>query len=528
MNNKSKYHVIWWWIAWLTTAVYLIQEWKVKWEQISIYEKAKRMWWALDARDSNKAWWYIMRWVRMFDWTSFTSTYDIMSRIPELNKKHETVKDKYTRFNKKNEIYFHARLLKNKKALDQRPLKLNIKDKIKLMGLLIKKEKDIENIEIQNYFSKSFIKSNFRYEFSTVFAFQPWSSLIEFKRYILRFLQNFPYIDTLKTLDITPYNQYDSLILPIIEWLKKEWVNFENETKIINLDFNITNNKKSISKIIYKNEWKDEIKEKKVEEHDYIFITIWSMVANSSIWTMIDSPKTDIEKKSNSWTLWEKIAVWNPDFWNPQNFSDNIEKSRWTSFTISFKWNKFLNLIEKYSNKKETTYWWFTIIDSNWMISLVIYFKPHFSNQPENITIWWGYWLSWENKGKYVKKKMSECNWKEILTELIYELWFEEHLDEILKTSNCIPCSTPYVTSQFLPRKISDRPLVVPKTSINFAFIWQFCEIPEDVVFTVDYSIRSAETAVYKLLNLNKKVTPIYKWYHNPKVLYNALKTLTR
>jgi len=75
-------------------------------------------------------------------------------------------------------------------------------------------------------------------------------------------------------------------------------------------------------------------------------------------------------------------------------------------------------------------------------------------------------------------------------------------------------------------RKIGDRPEVVPKNSANFAFLGQYCEIPNDVVFTVEYSIRSAQTAVYNLLKLDKKPSPIYKGTHHIKVLYNAFKTI--
>ncbi|MGO9741212.1 MAG: oleate hydratase [Roseiarcus sp.] len=42
---------------------------------------------------------------------------------------------------------------------------------------------------------------------------------------------------------------------------------------------------------------------------------------------------------------------------------------------------------------------------------------------------------------------------------------------------------------------------MIPKGSRNLAFIGQFCELPEDVVFpSVEYSIRSAQCAAYELL----------------------------
>jgi oleate hydratase len=67
----------------------------------------------------------------------------------------------------------------------------------------------------------------------------------------------------------------------------------------------------------------------------------------------------------------------------------------------------------------------------------------------------------------------------------------------------------PYITSMFMPRIHSDRPLPVPRASRNLAFISQFVEIPDDVVFTVEYSVRAAQMAVYELLGIDRKIPPV-------------------
>ena len=84
----------------------------------------------------------------------------------------------------------------------------------------------------------------------------------------------------------------------------------------------------------------------------------------------------------------------------------------------------------------------------------------------------------------------------------------------------------PFITSQFMPRVKGDRPDVVPVGAKNFAFIGQFCEIPDDVVFTVEYSVRSAQMAVYQLLGIDQKIPPVFKGQHDVGVLLNALATL--
>ena len=84
----------------------------------------------------------------------------------------------------------------------------------------------------------------------------------------------------------------------------------------------------------------------------------------------------------------------------------------------------------------------------------------------------------------------------------------------------------PFITSQFLPRSKGDRPQVIPEGSKNLAFVGQYCELPDDVVFTVEYSVRSAQTAVYSLLGLEKEPPPVYKGQYDPRVLLKAFMAL--
>ena len=68
--------------------------------------------------------------------------------------------------------------------------------------------------------------------------------------------------------------------------------------------------------------------------------------------------------------------------------------------------------------------------------------------------------------------------------------------------------------------------MIRPDGSKNLAFVGQYCELPEDVVFTVEYSIRSAQMAVYSLLGLEREPPPVYKGQFNPRVLLEAFVAL--
>ena len=160
-------------------------------------------------------------------------------------------------------------------------------------------------------------------------------------------------------------------------------------------------------------------------------------------------------------------------------------------------------MIEQFSGNIPGSGALMTFKDSSWLMSIVVAAQPHFKAQDANTTIFWGYGLYTDALGDYVKKPMRECSGEEILMELIHHLHFEENTKDIMESVvNVIPCMMPYIDSQFQPRAMSDRPLVIPSGSTNFAMISQFVEIPEDMVFTEEYSVRAARMAVYGLLGI--------------------------
>ena len=78
----------------------------------------------------------------------------------------------------------------------------------------------------------------------------------------------------------------------------------------------------------------------------------------------------------------------------------------------------------------------------------------------------------------------------------------------------------------FLKRKMGDRPAVVPSGSTNFGLLGQFVEVPEDTVFTVEYSVRTAQIAVFKLLKLAREPLPLIRNSNDVRVLWNAFKAM--
>jgi oleate hydratase len=159
------------------------------------------------------------------------------------------------------------------------------------------------------------------------------------------------------------------------------------------------------------------------------------------------------------------------------------------------------------------------------------YRQPFFPDQPSDTCVIWVSALGDHNVGKFVKKTMPQCTGREILEELLGHLQFdqdEREKNELLDTSYCIPCMLPYGISQFLTRAEGDRPAVVPEGSKNFAFLGQFVEIPDGIVFTTEYSVLGGIMAVKKFVKPSLVVPPMYFGQHDPIAAISAAHAVHR
>ncbi len=243
-----------------------------------------------------------------------------------------------------------------------------------------------------------------------------------------------------------------------------------------------------------------------MNDGDLVFLQNGSMTDASSLGSMTEAPAKLTKTDSSSWSLWEKLAEGRPEFGHPAVFNRCIAQSYWESFTVTLKNPAFFDQMIQFSGNQPGTGGLVTFKDSNWLMSIVMAYQPHFPNQPADVQVFWGYGLFPDRVGDFVPKPMADCNGAEILRELCGHLRFDP---ETVASANCIPCRMPYLTSMFMPRRSGDRPLPVPPNSKNFAFISQFVEIPDDVVFTVEYSVRAAQMAVYALLGIDREIPPV-------------------
>ncbi len=520
-NKDKKAYLVGGGIASLASAFYLIRDGGFRGENITILEARDLVGGSLDAKKNYSGKGYIMTGHRILAKHAFECTYDLLSDIPSIKNPTISVKKEIDDFNQNVPIYARARLIRKGVVVDSYALGLSGGDKWKLFKIFIQTEKFLEGRKIDDYFDDNFFETNFWLEFSTLFAFQSWHSLAEFRRYLYRSFHALPSADRLECALSTPYSQHDSIVSPLQRWLDEKGVVIKTKTIVENFDFKFGKKKKIEGIHILSNKKRTRVA---VNSEDLVLTTLGSMTTNASFGSMRSAPKKKIKRNSVSWTLWEKIAKADSSFGRPKIFDNHAKKSKWESFTITFEGKLFFQMLEKLTGNKAGTGGGITFKTSSWVMSLTTPHQPHFINQPKDVYVCWGYALRPDKVGDYVKKTMYECNGKEIVQELIGHLGFEFKQKELLSVANCIPCVLPYITSQFAPRVRGDRPEIVPICSSNFAFLGQFCEIPRDIVFTVEYSIRSAQIAVYTLLNLKKKVQPIYKGHLYPKHIYRVLK----
>lgn len=510
-------------IASLSAAAFLIRDAGIDGANITILEESTAGGGALDGTGSTAG--YVTRGGRMLEEEAYTCLWNLLETIPTLDDASVSVREEIRRFNKKWPTYAKARLIgADHQVLDAEDLGLTAGDWMELARLLALPERVIGARRIEEFFSEHFFATNFWAMWRTTFAFQNWHSAIELKRYLLRFAQEFPRIHTLEGVRRTRLNQYDSIVRPLQAWLAERGVVTEHGARVTDVDFadRRADGVRRATRITY--ERRDHPGVINLVEDDYVFVTLGSMTADAAFGDDERAPALVRDRRDGAFRLWETIAAKAPDFGRPGTFAGNVDESKWESFTLTMRDPLLLHRIEELSGNLPGTGALMTFKDSAWLMSIVVPHPPHFDGQPEDVRTLWGYGLFVDAEGDHVKKKMSEATGQEILTELVGQLGFTDKLVEIQATTTVIPVMMPYITSQFARRNIADRPLVVPHGAQNFAFLGQYTEIPEDVVFTVEYSVRGAMHAVYHHFGVNKPIPGIYHASADPKAAFATLK----
>ncbi len=233
------------------------------------------------------------------------------------------------------------------------------------------------------------------------------------------------------------------------------------------------------------------------------------------------------ETETRAPSLWEKIAEGRPSLGEPQRFFSDVKGSAIETFTVTSRGNKLVKLFENLSGNIPGSGGLTTVKDCEWLLSASVPAQPRFKDQDIGTTVIYGYGLYPENIGTYVRKPMKDCTGLEILYELVCQLQWADRWEEIkADVISVVPVYLPYAEAAILPRGEKTRPAVIPESSTNFALIGRYTELPLDTTSQVEYSVRSARKAVYRLLNYRRSLEPITQKMLKPDALVKALQAI--
>lgn len=525
-RNPTKTHayIVGGGIGALTAAVYLIRDAGVPGKNIHIFETLPIAGGSLDGSGDAKHG-FMIRGGRMLNIPTYECLQDVMATIPSMEFPDMEMESEFLNFNEEFKTHSRARLVNaDGTKVDVEKMGFSQRDRLEMERLiLIETENTLGAKRIDQVFGKHFFKTNFWLMWQTTFAFQPWSSAAELRRYMLRFMHEFPRIHTLAGVARTAYNQYDSIVRPISDWLCAHDVEIVLNAHVTDIVFETDKVGRNIAKSIACRVGARS-RNVRVAPTDIVLVTNGCMTDNSTEATTDSVAKYNRENNAPSFDLWRRMAHGRPELGDPDVFCGRVDESMWMSFTATINHNPdVLAYIQHFTTNHPGGGALVTFRESAWRLSIVVARQPHFKNQPADTNIFWGYSLNMFADGDYVKKPMYKCTGREIMTELFGHLHVpKKQQAAMLRGVICRTCIMPYITSQFQPRRPGDRPDVNPQGYENLGFISQFAEQPDDVVFTMEYSVRAAQRAVYYLMGVDKDLTPINKYQYSPRILLKS------
>lgn len=526
VENKAAY-LIGSGLASLAAACFLVRDAQMEGKRIHILEKESHPGGALDGDKMIAG--YVMRGGREMD-NHFECMWDLFRSIPSIETEGVSVLDEYYWLNKKDPNYSLCRATKNRGEDAKTENKFGLSDKgsMEIMKLFMTPDEDLANVKMTEIFDEEVFRTNFWMYWRTMFAFKDDQSALEMKRYMQRFIHHIGGLPDFKALRFTRYNQYESMVLPMVKYLEEHGVQFHYGVSVTNVLFDISGGKKQARRIELLRDGKEESID--LTENDLVFYTNGSNVENSTYGSQTEATGMDGDiHPGGTFDLWRKIAAQDPSFGKPDKFCTDPEDSNWVSATVNTLDERILPYIKNICKRdplsgKVVTGGIVTVTDSSWLLSWTINRQPQYRNQPKGQVLVWLYGMFSDKPGDFVKKSMRECTGQEICEEWLYHLGVpvEEIPELAAHSANTVPVMMPFACAYFQPREEGDRPLVVPEGSVNFAFIGNFAETPRDTVFTTEYSIRTAMEAVYTLLNVDRGVPEVWGSVYDIRDLLNA------
>ncbi|MFD1317365.1 oleate hydratase [Loigolactobacillus zhaoyuanensis] len=536
-------------LANMAAAVYLIQEGHWNGDQITFY--------SLDDHGSNDGaptdsvtdeYWnknhpmenrkgYVARGGRMLNYRTYVDLMDLLDRIPSATEPNMTVAEDTHDFDAKHRTFDKARLLEGGKGIvNGSHLGLNNSDRLHLTKLIMMPDSDeekLDNVTIAQYFSDDphFFGTNFWFMWETTFAFRVQSSAQELRRYMHQMIYEFTQIEHLVGVNRTRYNQYESIMLPLVNYLRAQGCHIVLDRLVTDWEFKDTTmqDEITVTGLEMQNTVTGDTEHVTIDDDTAVIFTNGSITDSATLGDL-DTPAPENMDYGAAASLWKKASEHFYDLGNPDKFFADRAASEWTSFTLTTKDHLLLNEITRITtqvpgnalNSFISTSPITALGHKDINMSIVVHHQPHFTSQKPNETVIWGYFLYPRRRGEFVDKPYIKMTGKEMAQELIGQLSkvdpgpgnIRDHEAAIMDSIiNNIPVHMPYASALFNNRAKTDRPKVIPQHSTNLAFTGEFAEQPYQMIFTEQSAVRSGEIAAYHFAGIpmaNLVKTPRY------------------
>ena len=385
VDSKSAY-IIGSGLAALTAACYLVRDGQMKGEHIHIFEKDPVAGGACDGRKMDVG--YVMRGGREMD-NHFEVMWDLLHDIPSLEHEGQSVLDEYYWLNKEdpNSSLCRATVNRGEDAHTDGKFAISDKGAMEIMRLFFTPDEQLQDKRITDFFDDEVFSSNFWLYWRTMFAFENWHSALEMKRYLQRYIHHIGGLPDFTALRFTRYNQYESMILPMVKYLEGFGVQFHFGVQVTNVEFDCKSGRKVAKRIdILENGAASAID---LTENDLVFITNGGCVENSSMGSQnTPAPYNTEIKEGGGWDMWRKIAAQDPAFGHPDKFCYDPEQTNWMSATVETLDQRIIPYITKICKRdpfsgKVVTGGIVTVKDSSWLMSWTINRQPQFREQPK-------------------------------------------------------------------------------------------------------------------------------------------------
>ena len=454
----------------------------------------------------------------------FRCALDLLGTIPTQYYPNINVAEQFLSFNQEHPFDDRTHIVDGNLRRVHDPLRygLTLGDGFTLAKLSLTPESSLDGQLIKDWFSPRFFETEFWLLWSTLMGSLPQHTVIEFRRYLNRFVYLFSDLSTMAHVFRSQFNQHEAFVKPLVAWLEGKQVKFVKGAYVSDIEFTQSSGRMTVNRLKYERgdvaTWVNDTSD------DIVFVTTGSQAADLSAGTM-DAPPPSSPHPGRSWALWKTLAETHKGFGNPDVFfgTPRIADSRWVTFTVTTTGKQFLDEITNLTHSGAGSGGLLTLKDSPWVISLSIFDQPEVLSQPSGTSVWWGYGLFPEKTGRFVNKPMYQCTGREILSELLQHLKFATST-EIMQSSICIPCNMPYVNNIWLPRKRGDRPPVVPEGVTNLGLLGQYVELEQDIAFTFEYSTRTAWEAVHRLVKRGPPPPDVYQGQYDPHGVWLATK----